>query len=177
MVWINHGDGGTRTHPIHLHGHSFHVLKMGYPSFNATSAHKLSDNTDVSCGDTPKNYCNKPTWSDSTWKNGNIPGLKLKKAPQKDTLVVPTGGYTVIRFRSDNPGKWFLHCHIEMHSLQGMSLVLNEAKEKHSKPPVGFPVCNNFYNDEARDIQYVEKSKLKGKFIPSALFWCIFMIN
>lgn len=31
MVWLNMGTGRGWAHPIHLHGHSFHLLKLGYP--------------------------------------------------------------------------------------------------------------------------------------------------
>lgn len=30
---------------------------------------------------------------------------KLKRAPMKDTVTVPDGGYTIVRFHADNPGK------------------------------------------------------------------------
>ena len=30
---------------------------------------------------------------------------KLTKAPRKDTVPVPDGGYTIIRFKADNPGE------------------------------------------------------------------------
>ena len=30
---------------------------------------------------------------------------KLTKAPLKDTVTVPDGGYTIIRFKADNPGE------------------------------------------------------------------------
>ena len=31
MIWTNVGSGAGWAHPIHLHGHSFYLLKMGYP--------------------------------------------------------------------------------------------------------------------------------------------------
>ena len=30
---------------------------------------------------------------------------KLTKAPRKDTVPVPDGGYAIIRFKADNPGE------------------------------------------------------------------------
>ena len=69
----------------------------------------------------------------------------------------------VIRIRSNNPGKWFLHCHIEVHALDGMGMVINEAPEHPLTPPKGFPTCVNFYDDHSRDIGYVE-SNLQGRF-------------
>jgi len=33
----------------------------------------------------------------------------------KDSVVVPDGGYVVLRFISDNPGIWSFHCHLSFH--------------------------------------------------------------
>jgi len=45
-------------------------------------------------------------------------------APIKDTVTVPDGGYSMVRFRADNPGYWFFHCHITFHAEIGMGLIL-----------------------------------------------------
>ena len=166
MVWLNMGAGAGWSHPIHLHGHSFYVLKMGYAPQNITSGkllkhpqnHSLTpslsqfiDNEDIYCGGV-LNYCNAATWKNTSWKGDNIPGLNLNNPPRKDTLIIPTGGYAVLRIRSDNPGKWFLHCHSEVHALNGMAMVLREAPENVSKTTREFPVLKNFYNDHSSDI-------------------------
>ena len=39
-------------------------------------------------------------------------------------LQVPRNGYVIIRTKLDNPGHWLVHCHIEVHVKQGMSLVV-----------------------------------------------------
>ena len=31
LIWLNMGSGSGWAHPIHMHGHSFYLLKMGYP--------------------------------------------------------------------------------------------------------------------------------------------------
>eukprot|EP00111_Clytia_hemisphaerica_P000191 TCONS_00000475-protein len=162
MIWMNVGKGAGWGHPMHLHGHSFYVLKMSYPPQNQTSGKlaTISDmenelfNKDVDCGG-GKQFCNEAKWRNSSWTNGNIPGLNLVNPPRKDTLIIPTGAYAVIRIRSNNPGKWFLHCHIEVHSLDGMAMLINEGVDKQKTPPHGFPVCQNFYNDRERDVKYV----------------------
>lgn len=44
---------------------------------------------------------------------------KLKRAPLKDTVTVPDGGYTIVRFYADNPGKtsqW--HSHIKTKEIK-----------------------------------------------------------
>lgn len=167
MVWLNMGKGAGWGHPIHMHGHSFYVMKMGYAPQNMTTGklierqnkHGLNlyeDNKDIDCG--PSN-CNAAKWKNESWKGGNVPGMNMKNPPRKDTLIIPTGGYAVLRIRSDNPGKWFMHCHIEVHALDGMAMVLTEAMDKIPKPPKGFPVCKNFYNDHTRDFAYSQQNQ------------------
>ncbi|KAL0577425.1 hypothetical protein V5O48_004565 [Marasmius crinis-equi] len=74
-------------HPMHLHGHNFHVIR--------------------SAGSSEYNFDNPPI---------------------RD--VVSTGASTsdnvTIRFRTDNSGPWFLHCHIEQHLGAGLAVVLAE---------------------------------------------------
>lgn len=48
---------------------------------------------------------------------------------RRDTVVVPAGGFAMIRFRADNPGVWFFHCHIEWHLQSGLALQFLEAPE------------------------------------------------
>ena len=50
----------------------------------------------------------------------------------------------VINFISDNPGYWFLHCHIEVHQLEGMAMIINEAQSNQNPPPNGMNQCGNF---------------------------------
>lgn len=33
----------------------------------------------------------------------------------KDTISIPSKGYTIFRFKADNPGWWLLHCHFGMN--------------------------------------------------------------
>ncbi|CCO32975.1 Laccase-2 [Rhizoctonia solani AG-1 IB] len=42
--------------------------------------------------------------------------------------VVRVGGTgVVLRFKTDNPGPWFVHCHIDWHLEAGLALVFAEA--------------------------------------------------
>ena len=147
MVWLNMGRGKGWSHPIHLHGHSFYVLKMGYGRYNETSAKIIGDNLDVDCRGHPdreQSFCNDATWTDQSWLNGNVSGLNTERPPRKDTLIIPTGGYAVIRIRADNPGIWNMHCHIELHNLDGMQMLLNESFSEVPEPPPGFPMCHSY---------------------------------
>ncbi|THU91957.1 laccase [Dendrothele bispora CBS 962.96] len=54
--------------------------------------------------------------------------------PQRD--VVGVGGSTVIiRFKADNPGPWFLHCHIDWHLVAGLAVVFAEDPESQREGP------------------------------------------
>ena len=60
-------------------------------------------------------------WSDVA----NLTKLEaMKSFARKDTVIVPFGGYTVIRFIVDNPGWWFLHCPYRNPSVRGYGWLL-----------------------------------------------------
>ena len=142
-------------HPLHLHGHTFHVVKIGYPSYYGDNNVVNTVNSDIVCDDptrendtdngvsdcsNSRSKCTAPSWRTATG-----PELSMNATtPRKDTLIIPAGGYIVINFISDNPGTWFMHCHIEPHQLEGMALVVEEAKSRHNPPPRALATCGNF---------------------------------
>ena len=69
-------------HPLHLHGYHFRVVGMG----------RLA--TEPATADLVKQLD----------REGKIQ-RKLNDAILKDTVMVPSNGYTIIRFYADNPGK------------------------------------------------------------------------
>ncbi|KAH8994288.1 laccase [Lactarius akahatsu] len=73
-------------HPIHLHGHAFHVVR--------------------SAGNSTYNF-DSPVVRDVV-SMGN------------------DGDNVTIRFFTDNPGPWFLHCHIDWHLEKGFAVVFAE---------------------------------------------------
>ena len=47
--------------------------------------------------------------------------------PQRDVVSTGAAGDNVtIRFTTNNPGPWFLHCHIDFHLEAGFAVVLAE---------------------------------------------------
>ncbi|KAL5580814.1 hypothetical protein UlMin_013256 [Ulmus minor] len=65
---------------------------------------------------------------------------------ERNTASVPSGGWTAIRFRADNPGVWFMHCHLEVHTTWGlkMAFVVDNGKgpnESLLPPPSDLPKC------------------------------------
>lgn len=96
-IVLNNHDPGK--HPFHLHGHDFQVLTRG-----------ADDSGD---------------WDEEALRNGSVtyPTTPMRR----DTLLVRPNGHFVIRFRSDNPGVWIFHCHIEWHVDSGLILTFVEA--------------------------------------------------
>lgn len=153
MVLLNMGSGHGWTHPIHMHGHSFHVLKMGYPVYDNTTGKLIAENPDIDCRggvSYSKSFCNIATWANQSWLNGNVPDLVLKNPPRKDTLIIPSDGYAVIRIKADNPGLWLMHCHIELHATNGMAMILNESFSRLPRTPTNFPICRDFKNEDGK---------------------------
>ncbi|KAI0051892.1 multicopper oxidase [Auriscalpium vulgare] len=74
-------------HPIHLHGHAFHVVR--------------------SAGNSTYNF-DDPVIRDVV------------------SIGTSSSDQTTIRFVADNPGPWFLHCHIDWHLNTGLAVVFAE---------------------------------------------------
>jgi len=51
----------------------------------------------------------------------------LVNPPRRDVVVTAGATPVTIRFIADNPGPWFLHCHIDMHLEAGLAAVFVEA--------------------------------------------------
>ncbi|XP_050371364.1 laccase-17-like [Argentina anserina] len=65
---------------------------------------------------------------------------------ERNTVGVPSGGWTAIRFLADNPGVWFMHCHLEIHTSWGLKMawVVLDGKLPNQKllpPPLDLPKC------------------------------------
>ncbi|KAI3808436.1 hypothetical protein L1987_24387 [Smallanthus sonchifolius] len=70
----------------------------------------------------------------------------LVDPPERNTVGVPTGGWAAIRFRADNPGVWFFHCHLELHTGWGLktAFVVEDGPGKDQAvrpPPKDLPPC------------------------------------
>lgn len=160
FVLTNLGPQGDFAHPIHLHGHSFFVLQIGFPEYNSTTGFKGCHNNSLNCfvpstvdrcayvGRPPltRDYsCNNPEWRENMEPTFGDPTARIDPyTVRKDTVTVPAGGYAIIQFLADNPGYWIMHCHVETHTLEGMATVINEANSWHTPPPDGMRICGNF---------------------------------
>ena len=142
FVLTNIGDkiGNKAAHPIHLHGHSFQVVGIYYGTYNDSTGELISNNDNVTCGG--YSSCTAPSWTGSP-ADGTVNSTTVRK----DTIIVPPGGYVVLRFISNNWGFWYMHCHIEPHFLEGMAMIINEGYELQNVPPDNLVAlqCGNFY--------------------------------
>ncbi|GAA0145914.1 oxidase [Lithospermum erythrorhizon] len=65
---------------------------------------------------------------------------------ERNTIGVPAGGWVAIRFRADNPGIWFMHCHLEVHTTWGLKMAFQVDNGKGPNesilpPPKDLPKC------------------------------------
>ncbi|KAJ1429468.1 Multicopper oxidase, type 1 [Sesbania bispinosa] len=72
--------------------------------------------------------------------------FNLVDPPYMNTIGVPVGGWAAIRFVADNPGVWYMHCHIDIHQSWGLGMVfiVNNGKgeqESLPPPPPDLPQC------------------------------------
>ena len=136
------------SHPVHLHGHSFYVIHIGHGSYMDGI---LADNAREVVCDQDDFLCQSPHWEGGSQpaflQQYSDDGMTFRRNTiRKDTVIVPAGGYVVIAFRANNPGYWFLHCHIESHQLEGMAVLIQEYPDsEHNPPPNGINDCTNFY--------------------------------
>nr|XP_045624168.1 oxidoreductase OpS5-like [Procambarus clarkii] len=125
LVLIDEGQNGDDSHPVHLHGEYFYVLGQDRPN-------------DVPEAEITRSQVIEMDLRGQLKRNFDHPVLK-------DTVAVPDGGYTIVRFIASNPGYWLLHCHILFHSVAGMEVVFKFGSD-HDFPPVppGFPSCGDY---------------------------------
>ncbi|XP_067947625.1 uncharacterized protein [Watersipora subatra] len=123
-------------HTWHMHGYRFAVLKVVYPPKDYKSGLIMSTlNRDIACSN---DFCH-----DARWINSTLGDVAVDRPPLKDTVLIPVGGYAIIRVFTDNPGYWMAHCHQAEHLHEGMAMVL-DVNGKSIQVPKGFPTCGNF---------------------------------
>jgi len=74
------------------------------------------------------------------------PKFNLVDPPERNTVISPISGWVAIRFKANNPGVWFLHCHLDDHLTWGLNMVflvengpgLSATLET---PPADLPKC------------------------------------
>nr|BBM95899.1 laccase [Chamaecyparis obtusa] len=79
-------------------------------------------------------------------KTKDSPKFNLVDPIERNTVGVPNGGWVAIRFRADNPGVWFMHCHLEVHTSWGLKMawIVKNGKgplQSLPPPPADLPPC------------------------------------
>ncbi|KAM5562102.1 putative laccase-9 [Rosa sericea] len=81
------------------------------------------------------------------WNETTSPATyNLVDPPEVNTVGIPKNGWTAIRFVANNPGVWFMHCHLERHASWGMNsvIIVKNGPTKGTsirRPPPNLPVC------------------------------------
>ncbi|KAI0970187.1 multicopper oxidase [Xylaria arbuscula] len=98
--WSNrkHRDKGTGMICPHFDSHTFQIVGWGPGLFGTSSSNGTTTLT---------------TWN-------------LANPMRRDTVTVPAFSHVVIRFETNNPGLWALHCHVAWHMEGGMFVSLAE---------------------------------------------------
>ncbi|KAI5923151.1 laccase [Camillea tinctor] len=103
--WVVQNENNV-PHPIHLHGHDFLVLGT-------------SDTTTASSGDLV--VFNATT---------DVGSLNFDNPTRRDVAMLPSNGWLVLAWVTDNPGAWLMHCHIAWHVSQGLSVQFLERRNE-----------------------------------------------
>ncbi|CAE6488885.1 unnamed protein product [Rhizoctonia solani] len=64
---------------------------------------------------------------------------------RRDTHIIPASTWAVLRFVADNPGVWFMHCHIDWHLAEGFAAVVvvqPDAVAQMSIPSANTAMCS-----------------------------------
>lgn len=107
-IVLNNNDTGK--HPFHLHGHVFQLVDRDHYSGPEDGDEIVPYNAD---------------------DHDEFPQYPM----MRDTVYVREQSNMVLRFKADNPGVWFFHCHIEWHLEQGLAIVLVEAPLEMQNTP------------------------------------------
>ena len=119
-------------HPWHIHGFWLDFLEAG------SIVPYVSTNYTDECDQTILDISQVSRLLDA------LPGYDQPRTAvgKGDTFMVPGFGYVVFRFKANNAGPWFFHCHIEWHMAMGMAMLFsveNTPGIYNIYEPIGFP--------------------------------------
>eukprot|EP01024_Parvocaulis_polyphysoides_P038918 TRINITY_DN3513_c0_g2_i10.p1 TRINITY_DN3513_c0_g2~~TRINITY_DN3513_c0_g2_i10.p1 ORF type:complete len:585 (-),score=72.36 TRINITY_DN3513_c0_g2_i10:612-2366(-) len=100
------GSGKVDQHPWHLHGYSFYVLGHGVGEFSYEQNGEELNLVNPVQRDTVTVYPSKD-------------GVMLMSEEPVGVPDLTASGWTLIRFRANNPGVWNMHCHLTWHFFYG----------------------------------------------------------
>ena len=93
---------------------------------------------------------------------------------KRDTITVPATGWAKIRFVTDNPGVWFIHCHIDWHMVSGFMSVMVEAPSKLKNTIDKLPsdhraACPQFFAPTSTPTYLPSAAPMTGSWKPTVL--------
>jgi len=128
LVIYDEGRPFSAGHPMHLHGQHFAVVAMKKVNDTLSKARM-----------------------EELYESGGIE-YKLDRPVIKDSVIIHDGGYTVIRFRSSNPGWWSFHCHLEFHLEAGMGMLIRVGNQTDiAQVPDNIPRCGHWTSNKVSD--------------------------
>jgi FtsP/CotA-like multicopper oxidase with cupredoxin domain len=75
----------------------------------------------------------------------NASSLVFDNPPRRDVVMLPSGGWVVLAFVTDNPGAWLMHCHIGSHIAAGLGTQFLESKSLIEPPDAAWSeTCANW---------------------------------
>ncbi|KAJ2158578.1 ferroxidase fet3 [Coemansia sp. RSA 552] len=102
VVELTINNPNAMPHPLHLHGHTFQIIEYGPAESRFPPPTKFQNLETRRFSGTP---------------------------PRRDTMSIPEYSHITIRIKADNPGVWFLHCHLDIHFAMGMAMTIVEAPD------------------------------------------------
>lgn len=127
----------AQQHPWHLHGYSLDFIDAG----------KLPSVPPPSCDRTRQQQQQQQRTNVSSLSN-ILPPIDSRPTVLTvgDSFNIPRDSYVLFRFTANNPGPWFLHCHMDWHISPGLAMVFSVARNQSygdlvDPPPDSFPRC------------------------------------
>ncbi|KAI9290742.1 Cupredoxin [Neoconidiobolus thromboides FSU 785] len=131
-------------HPWHLHGHSYYVVGHGSNDFTIEEQNEIDDNLRYNdkipiLRDTFTHYpdivdkkiplgspLGKLNLQVGYSENQNFTNVKSNININDNPEEYVSCGWYAIRFIANNPGSWYMHCHITPHLIMGKFHIINE---------------------------------------------------
>ncbi|SAL98844.1 hypothetical protein [Absidia glauca] len=80
-----------------------------------------------------------------TWTGDRSQAEWFSNPMSRDTILINSLTFVVLRFRADNPGPWFFHCHIDWHLESGLAATFivapDVAQQRMTLPQAFKDVC------------------------------------
>lgn len=106
-------------HPWHMHGHHFQLVSLG-------------DARDGPLRVEDERGSDAKTRYEQDLRHWE----ETQRTPMtRDSINIAGGSFAVLRIRTDRPGYWLLHCHVEWHVAKGLGVVLEELPSQREEVP------------------------------------------